>query len=223
MGRTSTGFSRSIGIADGVPVTVAGHDHPVGVLAIGAGETDVVDSIGTAEQIFRLRRQMPSLDRVLDAGLELAPAPTGGWAVTGSRRRPGVVLAAFAGWLGRDRDWLEAAPEGRAPIDLELSARIAEAMETGRLDGLPAAVRDKPHAAWIDALGHLAKDAAELIATSDEVMEPAGRLVVTGGGTRSSLLMAAKSRLSDVPMVITDTADTSALGAATVAMRMAAA
>src|SRR5205823_10544486 len=53
------------GLPDGVPVTIAGHDHPVGVVGAGARPEMVTDSMGTGEPLlvgWDAARPVPALD-----------------------------------------------------------------------------------------------------------------------------------------------------------------
>lgn len=52
---TTTGSARAYGLAPGIPVHIAGHDHVVGAWAVGVRSPgDTADSLGTSEAIVRV-------------------------------------------------------------------------------------------------------------------------------------------------------------------------
>ncbi|MDP9074859.1 MAG: FGGY family carbohydrate kinase, partial [Actinomycetota bacterium] len=53
MGRLSADGATWSGLPVGIPVTLAGHDHLVGMVGSGAGPDDAVNSVGTAESVLR--------------------------------------------------------------------------------------------------------------------------------------------------------------------------
>ncbi len=60
------------GLADGVPVSVAGHDHQVGAHACGVREPGTTaDSLGTSEVVLRVLTGRPDLASVHAAGMSL--------------------------------------------------------------------------------------------------------------------------------------------------------
>lgn len=52
MGRVSAAAASWSGLAPGIPVTVAGHDHLVAAVGCGAAPDDLVNSVGTAEVVL---------------------------------------------------------------------------------------------------------------------------------------------------------------------------
>jgi len=66
-GTVTVAAARRFGIAPGIPVFIAGHDHAVGAWAAGARSAgDVADSVGTAEAVVRILGS--SVDRGVIAG-----------------------------------------------------------------------------------------------------------------------------------------------------------
>jgi sugar (pentulose or hexulose) kinase len=213
MAPTGTAWSRAL-FPDGVPVIVAGHDHPVGTWALPARGDDVVDSIGTAEQLFRRVDGPIDAAATAKAGLELAAAPVRGWAVTACRRRPGVELAALAGQLGFERDRIEMlAAHAPAHHDDQLT-EATDAWLSRRSSSLPDA---DPVSLWVAGLAALARDAQEMTDRMAIVLGPASRLILTGGGVRSSRLVHEKRALTDLMVTVDAAQSASATGAALIA------
>jgi xylulokinase len=52
VGTVTTGGAAWSGLPSGIPVCIAGHDHPVGVVGVGARRSDIVDSMGTGEPLI---------------------------------------------------------------------------------------------------------------------------------------------------------------------------
>jgi len=109
MGRISAAGAAWSGLPVGIPVTLAGHDHLVGMVGSGAGPEDLVNSVGTAEMIVAGGRPLPDLDRALSLRVAVTLMPRGeGWALLASAARSGIVLAAVAEALGASAPDLDA-------------------------------------------------------------------------------------------------------------------
>jgi xylulokinase len=187
MGSVSEEAARRFGIPAGVPVTVAGHDHLAAGAGLGASPDDLLNSVGTAETVFRRTDSAPDIQRALDLDLAVTLWPGGtSWAVLASAARSGVVLAELATSLGR------------SPAELD---RLAESgSEAGRQ--------------WSTALAALAGRTVKAGERVAEVVGPHRRLVVFGGGSRSAPWLAAKARAAGVPVVRSGVAEAAARAAA---------
>src|SRR5437899_2011531 len=82
MGRVPAGAASRWGLPEGVPVTLAGHDHLSGAVGAGAGPGDLVNSVGTAETVLGYAGRSPDLGRALELRTPVSVAPGGrGWVV----------------------------------------------------------------------------------------------------------------------------------------------
>ncbi|MDC7120379.1 FGGY-family carbohydrate kinase [Cellulomonas fimi] len=118
LGGVVDGRSTAAGLARGTPVTVAGHDHPVGTWAAGVRRPgEAADSVGTAEAVCTLIDGDPDPEPVRTAGMSLVRTVTGEHAalLAGSSS----AGAAVAWWL-----------RTYAP-DADLTALMAEVVALG--------------------------------------------------------------------------------------------
>lgn len=209
------------GLPSGVPVTIAGHDHPVSVVGAGARPAMVTDSMGTGEPLlvgWDAARAAPPLDD-LPGHLTLT-----GWPGRDSlmllweHLRPGRGLAHLAGLLRVPRDELERRAEDRAP-GRPLDADVLVGLEDGLLgpDDLPAHLLDDPVQAWAEALDGYAEQSAAGEARLRRLSGADGPTLLTGGGTRSPRWVRAKRERSTHGLVVVDDPESVARGAALLA------
>lgn len=186
------------GAAQGAALTVAGHDHPVAAIGVGAvGPDELFNSTGTADVVAR------SLPGVLDddqreslvgsglsAGAHVLPDTTlllGGV-------RGGLLLRRVLGALGatdspeRERLDTAALAVGVLPAGLVISG----AGPTG--DDVVLRMRDDvtPAALWAAATRYTAGETRSLLATIEGVVGPHRRAVACGGWTRMDSVRVAK-------------------------------
>jgi xylulokinase len=218
-GRVTAAGAAWSGLAAGIPVTPAGHDHLAAAAGCGAGPADLVDSVGTAESLVRrLPGGDPPAPDTLRRAVELETAvsarPDGdGWALLGRGPRAGPVLAAVAAALGgltlEELD--TAAVEGgqAAGVAELVDAVLAGAAPT--LPDLPAGVL------WGALLDELARRAAVAAGRCAQLAGPAERALVVGGGARSLPWMRAKARHLAIPLWRAGAAEGAARGAAVAA------
>ena len=205
MGRVTAEGSAWSGLAVGVPVTVAGHDHLVGFVGSGAGADDLVDSVGTAETVVGRSEWCPDARQGLAVGL----FPGGdGWAVSSSAARAGRAVDAAAAALGLPPAALDAMATG---------ARVLDA--PGLLSSLrrrepPALPGGDPADVWVTLLDALASETAAAVDRVTAALGPRRRLVVFGGGSVSVPLLAAKARRIPISVERAPTVDAAARGAA---------
>lgn len=188
MGRVSADGAAWSGLPRGLPVTIAGHDHLVGMAGAGAGPDDVANSVGTAETVAGRTAAAPDMAAAVAnrAAVSLYPGGTE-WAVMVSAARAGPLIEAAAAGLGRSPAELDAlalagdSPAGREWVRVldELTARTVDAYD--RLTGV---------------LGHRR------------------RMVVFGGGSVSEPWLRAKAAALPVPVVRSTVTSAVARGAA---------
>jgi xylulokinase len=187
MGSVSEEAAACFGIPAGVPVTVAGHDHLAAGAGLGASADDLLNSVGTAETVFRRTDAPPDVGRALALDLAVTVWPGGtSWAVLASAARSGVVLGELAACLGRSP------PE---------------------LDGLAESGTDAGRR-WSAALADLAGRTVAAGRRVAELTGPHRRLIVFGGGSRSSPWLAAKAAAAGVPVLRSTVTEAAARGAA---------
>ena len=186
--------------AAGAVLSVAGHDHPVGALAVRAvGPDEVFNSTGTADVLARaVPSTLTDAQRAAivgvgwSAGRHIVPRTdlllAGGSGGLLLRR----VLAALGVTESASRDQLDAASllvtslppglvvhgDGRTQDDV--SIRFTD-------DASPAAI-------WAAATAYAAQLGAGMLADLEPVVGPAGRIVAAGGWTRMPSVRAAKTR-----------------------------
>jgi xylulokinase len=200
-GRLSAAAAARWGLAEGIPVTPAGHDHLAAAAGCGAGPADLVDSVGTAESLVRRLPASGGLDagllsRALELGVAVSARPDGeGWAALGRGPRAGPVLAAVAAALGgRSLEELDAvAVEDGGPD----AVGIVDAALAGGPLGLPALAAGEVWGAVLDELARRTALAADACA---RLAGPAARTLVAGGGARSLPWLRAKARRLGTPV-----------------------
>ena len=198
---TATGTLRFAGLPaslHGAVLTVAGHDHPVAAIGVGAvGLDELFNSSGTADVVARSlpgtlddnRREL-LVRSGLSVGAHVLPATTlllGG-------ARGGLLLRRILGALGatgspeRERLDRAALEVGELPPGLEVS----DAGPDG--DDVVLRIRDDvtPADVWAAATRHTAAATGALIATIEDVVGPHRRAVACGGWTRMGSVRAAK-------------------------------
>ena len=231
LGRLTAEAARGTGLAPGIAIGVAGHDHVCGMLAVAADRPGVVlDSMGTAEALTFV------LDRPI-AGAGYGRLGFNQGAVCGRPR----LLYAFGGlptsaacveWfrtaLGGDADYATLIEEaGREPFGgngalflphLRIgSPPWPDPLARGAFLGLGD--RSGRGALFRAVIEGLALDAAHMLKT---MLAGAGhpapqRLVAIGGSTRNPLLMRIKASLFGLPIDIAETTESTSLGAAMLA------
>jgi xylulokinase len=209
MGTVSAQAAERWGLPEGIPVTLAGHDHLSGAVGAGAGPRDLVNSVGTAETVIGYTEQAPDVARALELRTTVSAAPGGeGWSVFAGAARAGVVLAAAAELLGGSIAELDALAESAEPAEV---GGVVEALQSGHRIDLGASA---PGAVWRGLLMALAARTAESAGRLLSLGIQAERLLVIGGGSRCRPWLAAKARLSPLPVAQPRTSQAVARGAA---------
>lgn len=216
MGRVSAAGSAWSGLPEGVPVTIAGHDHSAGAEGVAAREDDLVNSVGTAETVLRRRREVPDLEQALARRLAVTVRPGGAeWVVHAGAARAGLILDAVAGALGRAPDELDDLAEGAGDAGPEVDVdALRTNVDEGSEPELPAA---SPGEVWNGLLNALASRTAEAADRLIEVLGPSRRMVVFGGGSTSRPWLRAKARSLHLPVLRSTAGEAVARGAAIIA------
>lgn len=199
MGRVSAAGADWSGLPRGVPVTIAGHDHLAGAEGIAARGDDLVNSVGTAETVLRRAQAVPDLVRSLSLGLAVTVRPGGTeWVVLASAVRAGPVLDAVARAFGRAHDDLDdlARQAGEAP-EVDVTA-LRAAVDEGSAPELPPGL---PGEIWNGLLHALAARTAVAAERLADLLGPARRMVVFGGGATSDPWLRAKGRALQLPVL----------------------
>jgi sugar (pentulose or hexulose) kinase len=184
--------------AQGAALTVAGHDHPVAAIGVGAvGPDELFNSTGTADVVAR------SLPGVLDddqrgelvrSGLSAGAHVLPGTTLLLGGVRGGLLLRRVLEALGAtgpaERDRLDS-----AALDIDVlpaGLEISGAGPTG--DDVVLRMRDDvtPAALWAAATRYTAGETRTLLATIESVVGPHSRAVACGGWTRMDSVRIAK-------------------------------
>jgi xylulokinase len=210
MGRVQEEAGAAYGLPAGIPVTIAGHDHLAAAAGLGAEPDDLFNSVGTAETLVRRLDAAPDVDRALALDLAVTVWPGGdAWGVLASVTRSGLVIEALSAHLGLEAGALDALAASATPGNGDEGGAglvpLGQGVEVHA--GAPAAM-------WAETLRALAGRTA---AAGQRVGALAGahhRLVVFGGGSRSSPWLRAKAAEVGVPVVRCSVAEAAARGAA---------
>ena len=174
---TPVGRARGTGIdeLDGALVTVAGHDHPVAAVGVGAtGPDDLLDSCGTAEVLLRSVPHLLDDDEraaLVGNGIEVGRHVLAGHAVLLGSLRTGLLLGEVLSLLDAD------AREARQALD----RRWTPTAEPRATTTPPTAAPDD---AWAAALQHSAEQAAAVLARMQVVVGEHASAVAVGGWMR---------------------------------------
>jgi sugar (pentulose or hexulose) kinase len=185
--------------AAGAVLTVAGHDHPVAAIGVGAtGPDELFNSSGTADVLAR------SVPGILD-GTQRQAVVDAGWSV-GRHVLPdtSLLLAGVSGGLLLRRVLTALGAQtaaGRAALDQasldvnELPAGLSVTGD-GRSSGdvvLRIGDGATPAAIWTSAVRYTAAQASDLLKDIEKVVGPHQRAVAAGGWTQMASVRAAKA------------------------------
>ena len=191
------------GLRAGIPVTVSGHDHPVGVVGAGGDPDGITDSMGTGEPlVMAWSSESDASDHPVISGipghLTLTSWPgTDRLMLLWETLRPGIGLGNLSNLLGISRDEIET--EALAVLDdSAVSASALEELQMGRLPqslvGVPPA---EAFASAIEGYALAIQDAEKAMRRLGGVD---GRTLLIGGGLRSERWVLAKARRSVFPL-----------------------
>ena len=212
MGHLSEAASVWYGLPAGIPVTLAGHDHLAAANGLAVDETDLLNSVGTAETLLRRHRTVPDVERALGLGLAVTVWPGGeAWGVFGSAARSGIVLGTLAASLGQSMEELDRLAEEAGPGTAASAGRAGPRLTLAPGLEIPDG---PPGVLWAGALRALTARTVATAARTAALLGPHRRLVVFGGGSRSRPWLAAKAEMAGVPVLRSTAAEAAARGAA---------
>ncbi|MFL6132296.1 MAG: L-fuculokinase [Nocardioidaceae bacterium] len=197
----------------GATITIAGHDHQAAAVGAGAfDDHDELDSCGTADAI--VRTTLPTLTKESLAALTAAGVTVGWhaledrWSVLGATQG-GLILQGVMARLG-----LEPRHLGELDRLAALSEPGATTVDLGpESHDVGISGSDAPGDVWRAATEAVTRQLRELSEVIAAGTGPRGDLVVTGGWSNSSALMAAKASALG-PLWRTTTLEAGARGAA---------
>ena len=186
MGRVSAEGARWSGLPEGIPVTVAGHDHLAGMAGAGVGRDEVANSVGTAETVAARAPSTPDMVAAAANAAAVSVYPGGvDWAVMVSAVRAGPAIESAAASLGLSPAECDALP----PDD-----------ERGRI--------------WAGVLDELTARTVDAHRRLTAVVGARERVVVFGGGSVSEPWLRSKAAALPVPVVRSAVTSAAARGAA---------
>ena len=186
MGRVSAEGAAWSGLPEGIPVTVAGHDHLAGMAGAGVAPDEVGNSVGTAETLAARAAAAPDMAAAAANGAAVSVYPGGvDWAVMVSAVRAGPVIEEAAASLG-------------------LSPAECDALEPG----------DEGSRIWAGVLADLTARTADAHRRLTGVIGPRTRVVVFGGGSVSDPWLRAKADALPLPVARSPVTSAVARGAA---------
>jgi xylulokinase len=195
-------------VPQGVPVTIAGHDHLTAASTVSLDAGDLVNSVGTAETVLRRAEELPDLMRCHASRIAVSISPDdSGWIGFTSATRTGMVRARAAGVLNSDAIELDALAESAPPLE---AAGFLASLGSSR----PQVPRGPIAGLWAGVLHELAGRTLEAAGRMNELFGAPRRLVVLGGGANSPAWLRAKDERFDVPVVRAVTSQAVARGAA---------
>lgn len=231
LGAVAEGPFTAAGLPAGTPVTVAGHDHPVGTWAAGVrAPGQAADSVGTAEAVCTVLAADPEPGPVAAAGMSLVRTVTGAHPalLAGSSSAGGAVAwwhAAHAPDVDVDAVMTEVDALGDAPLDAfvlpYVHGRQTPAPDPAATARLPPELRDRTATGQAFALlTGLALQARWML---DEQGRLAGGLAASSltvlGGPMSSnpAWRRLKARVTPTPVLLVAEPEPVAAGAALLA------
>jgi sugar (pentulose or hexulose) kinase len=198
---TAAGLLRYAGLPaalQGAALTVAGHDHPVAAVGVGAaGPDELFNSSGTADVVARSLQGVLDDDRrelLVRSGLSVGAHVLPETSLVLGGVRGGLLLRRILGALGAvgspEREQLD-----RAALDVDelpLGLEVSGAGPTG--DDVVLRMRDDvtPAHVWAAATRYTAAATGTLIATIDAIVGPHRRAIACGGWTRMDSVRSAK-------------------------------
>lgn len=206
------------GLPIGIPVTIAGHDHPVGVVGAGATEGDIVDSLGTGEPVIAAwhdRGAFPQdgwLDTECGGDLTVTRWPgSTGLMLLWETLRPGVGLDTMLAASGMSRTSIEASSVNALPAIVVNSVMITQ-LEDGVVPVELLAL--EPARAWASVLNGYASVAARAERAMRNLTGVTGPTVLIGGGLRSRHWLEAKRSRAPGRVLVSEETEAVSRGAA---------
>lgn len=196
MGRISPAGAAWSGLPTGIPVTVAGHDHLVGMAGAGVAREQAGNSVGTAETLLRRCPALPDRVAARQGRIAVTVHPGGtAWVALASAARAGIVLETAAAALGSTPPELDRRAGRAEPVPLDATA--IDRLAHGQPVELP---RADAGAVWAGVLDALAARTADACARLGGLLGRAEGVVVFGGGSVSEPWRRAKAARIGLPV-----------------------
>jgi sugar (pentulose or hexulose) kinase len=194
----SAGVVRAAGALRGAVVTVAGHDHSVAAIGVGAvGADQLFNSAGTADVLLRsVPRILTDADReqLVAGGIETGRHVLAGRSALIGSVRAGLVLRRVLALLGRAEPAQRAELDQRWRPDAEVGALQVRGAR-GDDDSVTIVTADgaTPDRIWAAALRHIGTEMAALLAIVNKVVDEHAAAIAAGGWTRLRSVRAIKA------------------------------
>ncbi|MBN9182748.1 MAG: hypothetical protein J0I66_07095 [Microbacterium sp.] len=218
-GRVTAQGAAWSGLPVGIPVTIAGHDHPVGVIGSGGDRTEVIDSMGTGEPLVvawdaaASRGAHPSWpDQLGDLTVTAWPG-TDRHMLLWETLRPGLAMRNLQRALRVDRDDIEFSAIRVEAEGLDLPTLVA--MQDGHVS--PDLLRRPAQEAWAATLEGYAAASADAEVRMRALSGVTGTTLLIGGGLRSRRWVEAKLRRALHPVAMAQEREAVSRGAALLA------
>jgi sugar (pentulose or hexulose) kinase len=211
-----------VSCAAGAVLTVAGHDHPVAAIGVGAVEADeLFNSTGTADV---LARSIPGTleetqrQRVVRAGWSIGRHVLPGTSLLLAGVSGGLLLRRVLAALGAESGQARAALDHASLSIGELPAGLSVTGDGRTQDDVVLRIQDgaSPASVWTAAVRYTAAQAGILLDDIEKVVGPHRRAVAAGGWTQMASVRAAKAAAIDA-MTFSPVAQPGVTGAALLA------
>ncbi len=187
------------GCAAGAVLTVAGHDHPVAAIGVGAVQPDeLFNSSGTADVLARSVPGMPDeaeRQRVVSAGWSVGRHVLPATSLLLAGASGGLLLRRVLAALGAESGAARAALD-LASLDVgDLPAGLSVSGDGRTQDGVVIRIQDGacPASIWAAAARCTAAQARLLLDDIEKVVGPHRRAIAAGGWTQMASVRAAKT------------------------------
>jgi sugar (pentulose or hexulose) kinase len=203
---TPAGYLRHEGVvscAAGAVLTVAGHDHPVAAVGVGAVEADeLFNSSGTADVLARsIPGTLPPADRqqVVTAGWSLGRHVLPDTSLLLAGVSGGLLLRRVLAALGAESEPARSALDHASLSVGDLPAGLSVSGDGRTQDDVILRVGDgaSPATIWTAAVRYTADQARLLLTAIEKVAGPHRRAVAAGGWTQMASVRGAKAAVID--------------------------
>jgi len=189
--------------AAGAVLTVAGHDHPVAAIGVGAaGPDELFNSSGTADVLARSvpgTLAEPERQRVVGAGWSAGRHVLPGTSLLLAGVSGGLLLRRVLAALGAESETARAALDHASLSVTDLPAGLSVTGDGRTQDDVVLRIQDgvSPAAVWTAAVRYTAVQAGLLLDDIEKVVGPHRRAVAAGGWTQMASVRAAKATVID--------------------------
>jgi len=200
------GFVRHDGVvscAAGAVLTVAGHDHPVAAVGVGAvGADELFNSSGTADVLARsIPGTLPEAERqqVVTAGWSLGRHVLPGTSLLLAGISGGLLLRRVLAALGAEAEPARSMLDHASLSVGDLPAGLSVSGDGRTQDNVVLRIQDaaSPATIWTAAVRYTAEAARLLLTDIEKVAGPHRRAVAAGGWTQMASVRGAKSAVID--------------------------